>query len=239
MTHADSQNTTDAAQAADDFDYDVINDGSPVDMGVVSAGGRTGRISIGVAIAGGVLLLALVFGVVVWVMSQRPNPVGVGASYPVAIANGNSSDAPLDVGPQMGALAPDFELTDINSGKSVKLSSLRGKPVWVNYFATWCPPCKAELPDIAQKYARYKDKGLEVVGVDMRENPDTVKKFTHSNGYNWTFVVDADGKVTDSYYVYSIPTHLFIDKNGVIRAIALGSLSPGLMEENIAKIISP
>ncbi|HEX8598639.1 MAG TPA: redoxin domain-containing protein [Chloroflexia bacterium] len=137
----------------------------------------------------------------------------------------------------VGAVAPDFELTDVSTGEPVKLSSLRGRPVWLNFWATWCPPCKEELPRMQEVYSGYKAEGLAIVGIDMRENPADVREFVKSKGYHWTFVVDTDGVVTNRYFTAGIPTHVFVDAEGVIQAIHIGELDSGMMEEFLSKIV--
>lgn len=137
-----------------------------------------------------------------------------------------------------GAVAPDFELADVNTGQPVRLSALRGRPVWINFWATWCPPCKEELPRIKQVYDKYKGKGLAIVGVDMREDPTLIKSFTKQNGYDWTFVVDKDGAVTNHFFTAGIPNHVFIDAAGVVQAVHIGDLQQSMMEELVGKIVT-
>ncbi|MEA2574520.1 MAG: hypothetical protein QOH93_1818 [Chloroflexia bacterium] len=150
--------------------------------------------------------LALFFG---WRMLSTPStPVGT-----------------TQIRAQLGSLAPDFELRDINTGKMVKLSELRGRPVWVNFWATWCPPCAEEMPEMQKLYNQYKQSDLALLGVDVQENEEAVRKFTGGR-FNWTFLLDTDGKVVDRYLVGGLPTHFFIDKDGIIRAIYMGALSP-------------
>ncbi len=144
----------------------------------------------------------------------------------------------LPTGPRVGSFAPDFTLSDVQTGKPVQLSSLRGKPVWLNFWATWCPPCKAELPIMQEKYEKYRDRGLSIVGIDMREDPAQVKQFTTKQAYKWFFVVDTDGAVTNRYFTEGIPTHLFVDAEGVIQAINVGELTSSTMEVFLGKIIS-
>lgn len=184
----------------------------------------------------GLVMLALLLGFTVWLITGRSSG-DARKAYPITVSGTEVTGlSGMDTGPQVGALAPDFELADVNTGKMVKLSALRGRPVWLNYFATWCPPCKAELPDIKRAYAQHKEEGLAIVGIDMREEPALVKAFISANSYDWTFVVDSDGKVTNSYFVYGIPTHIFINKDGVIKAVSVGGLTPEAMEQNISMI---
>ena len=109
--------------------------------------------------------------------------------------------------------------------------------MWINFWATWCPPCKDELPIIKQKYDAYKDKGLAIVGIDMQEDPNQVREYTKSNGYDWTFVVDGDGTITNRFFTEGIPNHVFIDAEGVVQGVHVGDLDSGTMEELLGKIL--
>src|SRR5215203_4808649 len=89
---------------------------------------------------------------------------------------------------RVGSLAPDFELRDVKTGEVVKLSEMRGKPVWVNFWATWCPACKEEMAEIQRYYERYKGDGLVVIGVNVQESESKVREFVGQGGYDWSFV---------------------------------------------------
>ncbi len=138
--------------------------------------------------------------------------------------------------PAVGVIAPDFALKDANTGQTVTLSSLRGKPVWINFWASWCPPCKLEMPDMQAAYEQYKSQSLVMLGVDIQESADTVKQFTTSHKYGWTFLLDADGHLTDRYLIQSIPTHLFVSKDGVIKAIHAGPVGKDNLKGYIEEI---
>lgn len=159
----------------------------------------------------------------------------------VAAPNHNRTPAGEQQGstqePKVGSAAPDFVLADVNTGQSFTLSSLRGRPVWINFWATWCPPCKTELPLMKLRYNKYKDQGLAIVGIDMQEDPALVKTYTESNGFDWTFVVDQNGAVTNRYFTSGIPQHFFVDASGVIQAIYIGDLQEEMMEELLGKIV--
>lgn len=139
-------------------------------------------------------------------------------------AGPDASNAP-QIRVQVGSIAPDFELKDINTGQTVRLSELRGRPVWINFWATWCPPCAHEMPAMQTLYDQHRDSGLVVLGVDVQESEAAVRTFTARGKFDWTFLIDPDGKVVDRYMVGGLPTHFFIDKDGVIRAIYAGALS--------------
>lgn len=220
--------------AEDDWDFhEDIDDGRAYTQESMQAAlsappNARGKGRRGAALLGSLLVLALALGAVVGLSSIR-------GSLDNNDAAGRSDAASR--GPTVGSPAPDFELADVNTGQPVKLSSLRGKPVWINFWASWCPPCKVEMPIMKQVYAKYESRGLVIVGVDMREKVDEVKQFTATNGYDWTFVIDSDGQVTDRYFVSGIPSHYFIGKDGVINSIRVGEMTAGEMEENVSKII--
>lgn len=133
--------------------------------------------------------------------------------------------------PEVGFPAPDFTLMDVE-GKPVRLSDYRGKAVFVNFWATWCPPCKAEMPEI-QKLQREMPE-LVILGVDMGDterSPEAVAAFMKAYGYDWPVPFDAKGQVSSAYDVISIPTSFFLDPNGVIRAKFIGPMSLPLMKD--------
>lgn len=137
----------------------------------------------------------------------------------------------------VGSPAPDFSLVDAGTGKSVTLQSFRGRPVWVNFWATWCPSCKTELPHMQQALAKHSASSLAIVGIDEREAPATVRDYVKAGGYTWTFLVDPDGAVTNRFAVGGIPEHIFIDAKGIVRDIYIGELQPAQMEEYLTKIL--
>ncbi len=138
--------------------------------------------------------------------------------------------------PEIGHPAPDFTLVDLN-GNEVTLSDFRGKTVFINFWATWCPPCRAEMPEIEAIYQKYKDKGVVVIGVDILEPEDVVRQFVEQGGYSWTFVLDATGAVSDDYKVTAIPISFFIDREGIIQAVNIGAMTKRDMEIKLAEAI--
>jgi thiol-disulfide isomerase/thioredoxin len=204
-------------------------------------GGLFGTRRRQLTLLGSALALALLFSMAVWLFqvwslaSTGSTGEPVGTSYPITSAGADITG--LGTGPKVGQLAPDFALNDVHTGRPIRLSSLRGKPVWINFWASWCPPCKAELPDMKQVYARYEAKGLVLLGVDMQEDPAVVKPFASDNGYTWNIAVDSDGSVTNTYYVFSIPSHIFVGGDGVIKSIQIGTMTQAMMEEHLSKIM--
>jgi peroxiredoxin len=141
------------------------------------------------------------------------------------------SSAPA-TGLQRGQLAPElattrpdgtqFTLTDIQ-GNAVRLADLRGKAVWINFFASWCPPCQAETPVLRDTYAAYKDKGVAMIGISVQETTTTdVAAYAAKYGLSYTVAADLSGDIFRLYGAYVLPTQVFIGPDGVIRDIHLG-----------------
>ena len=134
--------------------------------------------------------------------------------------------------PRVGAEAPDFTLTD-TGGNEVTLSSLRGKPVMVNFWATWCPPCRAEIPEIVKLYTETDDNArpYEVLGVATQSDNATIKAFSQEFNMTFPLLPDAEGRVVSSYHVLPSPTTFFVDGEGIIRHIQTGPVTRELMEK--------
>ncbi|HUS13987.1 MAG TPA: TlpA disulfide reductase family protein [Chloroflexia bacterium] len=138
----------------------------------------------------------------------------------------------------VGRAAPDFQATDAFSGRTVSLSSLRGQPVWLNFWASWCPPCRDEMPAMQRRYTRWRGQGLVILGVDSTENEATIRQYVGAGGYDWSFYLDPAG-ATRLYHVSGIPYHVFIDRTGLIRATATGGISGSQMDRNLVIIMKP
>ena len=136
--------------------------------------------------------------------------------------------------PEIGREAPDFTLKDLD-GKSVRLKDLRGKVVFLNFWATWCPPCRAEMPDIEEVYQKYRDQDVVILGIDIQESAGKVRSFVEGGGYSWTMLLDSTGKIAGMYKVRAIPTSYFIDREGVIKAVSIGGMSRAAIEEKLAE----
>ena len=124
-------------------------------------------------------------------------------------------------GAQVGNLAPDFELRDLD-GKTVSLRGLRGSPVLLNFWATWCPPCRAEMPYLQQIYEQWTSQGLVLLTINLMESSSEVRGFMQSNGLSFPVLLDSTGSVGTKYNVSGIPTTFFIDKDGIIQEMKVG-----------------
>ncbi len=142
------------------------------------------------------------------------------------------------VGVAVGNKAPDFELQTL-TGETVKLSDYRGKKVLVNLWASWCPPCRAEMPDIQELYEEYKDQGFVVLGVNLttteKEN-NSVKPFVEEFGLTFPILMDIRNEVGRTYQAVSIPTSYFIDSEGIIHQKIIGQMSRETIENNIKEM---
>ena len=128
----------------------------------------------------------------------------------------------------VGLRAPAFTLPSLASGP-VSLRSLRGRPVLLNFWATWCPNCKVELPVLA-RFARLEGNRVHIVGIDEREPASLVAPFVASHGYPWTFLLDRSGNVGDAYGVTALPTSFFLNAAGSVRQRYTGPMSLGQMK---------
>ncbi len=137
--------------------------------------------------------------------------------------------------PKAGEPAPGFTLPRID-GKPLALSSLRGKPVYLNFFATWCGPCNEEAPTIARLQRKYAAKGLVVVGIDEQENAAKAADFVKKYGLPYPVVVDS-GTVYDAYGVLALPVHVFIDRSGHVKLYRLGEMSDAEIEAAVKSVL--
>lgn len=117
----------------------------------------------------------------------------------------------------------DFTLPFLDGG-SAALSSYKGKIVLLNFWATWCPPCRAEMPSMETLYQRYHKQGLEILAVDLREDASTVQKYIQDNRYTFPVMLDRDGKIGTVFGVEAIPTSYIIDREGKIIGRVVGSI---------------
>ncbi|MBU8731635.1 TlpA disulfide reductase family protein [Cytobacillus sp. FSL W8-0315] len=144
----------------------------------------------------------------------------------------------LPVGLEKGNLAPDFELTDME-GNPVKLSDYRGKAVLLNFWASWCPPCRAEMPHMEKLYNKYKDENFDILAVNLtntEKNSGDAEKFVKELGLTFTIPMDVKGEAGSDYNIMAYPTSYFIDSDGVIREKVLGALNEEYMEKEIKKL---
>src|SRR5437899_2656703 len=141
--------------------------------------------------------------------------------------------------PQKGSLAPTFELKSIPEGKSIALASLRGKPVLLNFWATWCGPCKIEMPWLVDLQKKYGPDGLQIVGVAMDDTSDKeIADFAHKMGVNYV-VLKGTEKVGDLYGgIEGLPTTYYLDRSGKVVDVTIGLASESVIEDAIKKSLA-
>jgi thiol-disulfide isomerase/thioredoxin len=134
----------------------------------------------------------------------------------------------------VGAEAPDFRLTTVY-GESLRLSELRSQAVMVNFWASWCGPCVEEMP-IIQAYSENYDPDLIVLGVNADEPRRDVVDFVELNNLSFPILLDPDSRVQDLYNIRAYPTSFFIDPEGIVRAVHVGSLTESLLDGYLEEI---
>jgi peroxiredoxin len=179
-------------------------------------------------------VLALVLLVVGGLLALLSVPIDDAGSTSVAEPGSGFYlvDEPTE-GLAIGAVAPELEgeldgarvpLLDLD-GEVVSLAALRGSPVWLSFFATWCPPCQEETPVLRDAYQAYADDGLQMIAVSVQETTsDDVKAFADKYSLPYTIGFDATSAVFKAYHGFGLPTHVFIDADGVIRRLQYGPL---------------
>jgi peroxiredoxin len=139
--------------------------------------------------------------------------------------------------PKVGEPAPDFHTEDV-LGRPVRLSDFSGRPVWLMFWGSWCPPCRAEFPDIVAAYDQAKPRGLAMLGVSIGEPPLTAAAYAAQNEAKFLVLSDMNGQDTGAAFpIFNYPTHIFIDANGTIQSIVLEDMDTEQALGEIAKIM--
>jgi cytochrome c biogenesis protein CcmG, thiol:disulfide interchange protein DsbE len=164
-------------------------------------------------------------------VSASPNASGSGAS-PTAGVSGSGSAGLFHVGEP----APALVVPQVGGG-TIDLANLRGKPVWVNFMGTYCPPCLDEFPLMNGFAARYADDGLVVLAIDVKEEEGAVAAFAESLSATFPIGLDSDGSAQARWGALALPVHFWIDKDGIIRDGALGGIGPDIMARGLSAIM--
>lgn len=147
------------------------------------------------------------------------------------------SEQTEETGLAVGNFAPDFELTTL-TGETVRLSDYRGQRVFVNFWATWCPPCRAEMPDM-QKLYEEQDLPIEILAVNLTDsemNEEDVAEFVEGFGLSFPILMDVDSQVANTYQVQAVPVSYMIDQDGRISYVAPGAMNHDLMIQEVKKM---
>lgn len=184
------------------------------------------------------LALALLAAIaLVFVVVRQPSGNGGGetAGGPTGEATAQLPDAPgalTSEGPIVGRPAPDFALRNGN-GELVKLSDLRGNVVFINFWATWCRPCREELPGIERVYQEKRAEGLDILAVNYQESAADASKFFADLGVTVPMLLDTNGSVYNQYRLQGLPDSFFVDREGNIAALHYGFLTEEKLRQRL------
>ena len=144
-----------------------------------------------------------------------------------------------DVGLAVGDLFPDFEVESLKGG-TLSLGDYAGRPLFVNFWATWCGPCRIELPEMEAIWVEREFGDLEIIAISIGERRDTVEKFvTEEIPLSFDVGIDPTGGFSNRYNIIGMPTSYFLDTRGVIRDINIGGMNRELMGKRISSIVDP
>jgi len=138
--------------------------------------------------------------------------------------------------PLLDKPAPDIDLLTID-GERVALSELRGQPVLINFWATWCPPCREEFPLMVDAYAEHADDGLEILGILHDDFADGAREFAADMSADWPILEDPGDNVYNDYFVPALPTSYFVDGEGIVRAFSLGGFTEAGLASQLETIL--
>jgi peroxiredoxin len=186
------------------------------------ASARTSWIILGVGLLVGLGTgLLLFYGIPAWPVSGQPFVTPGGPTL---------TPAPAAV---VGAPAPDFTLTDV-AGNAVTLSKLKGQVVLINFWATWCGPCRVEMPAIQRRYEAFKDQGLTVLAVNFDEPLIDVSAFQNSFNLTFPVLLDPGGIVNDLYRMRGYPSSFMVDRSGLITKLHIGLMTEKQLDNYLA-----
>jgi peroxiredoxin len=193
-----------------------------------------------VAVAGTLVVAAVL-------LTALTTPIRPGTdSFPSPGSSFYVTGAPTDdLAP--GARAPELAGTDSNggtvplvdlSGEPVRLEDYHGRVLWINFFATWCPPCQTETPILRDAYDEYRDEGLELLAISVQESsPDDVRRYADTYELEYAIGFDATSAVFKAYRAFGLPTQVFIDRGGIVRAVHRGPLTSAQVEGILAPLL--
>ncbi len=201
-------------------------------MAEISPGERHKRGVIGPFTARQLGMALLVVAVAAGALLVATRPIAANPVVPAAGAPSQYAVGPVTQGLRVGDQAPDLIVHDANGnaapltdldGKPILLAALRGHPVWIDFWASWCPPCQAETPVLRDLYNSYKSRGLVLIAISVQETSVAdVRSYAQRYGLGYTIGADLRGDVFRQYRIYGLPTQFFLDENGVIRYIIQG-----------------
>jgi cytochrome c biogenesis protein CcmG/thiol:disulfide interchange protein DsbE len=165
-----------------------------------------------------------------------PTASATGAPGAPTASAAASSSAGGSAGFHIGEPAPSLVVPQVGGG-TIDLATLRGKPVWVNFMATWCPPCQDEFPLMNGFAARYSSTGLVVLAIDIREEEGVVASFAQGLNASFPLGLDSDGAAAERWGAVALPVHFWIDAAGIVRDGAAGGIGPDAMVHGLRSIL--
>jgi cytochrome c biogenesis protein CcmG, thiol:disulfide interchange protein DsbE len=141
--------------------------------------------------------------------------------------------------PRAGFLAPRFTLQS-TTGQNISISELTGRPVLINFWASWCPPCRAEMPAMQRVFEDYQDQGFVILAINTayQDNPQEALSFLQEHGITFPVLWDLDGNVSRQYQIRALPSTFFLDADGVIHEVILGGpISEGYFRVQIERLL--
>ena len=135
-----------------------------------------------------------------------------------------------------GAVAPAITLPTASGGE-FSLAAVRGRPVYLNFFATWCGPCNAEASGLEALALKYRDTDLAFAGIDVQENATRAEAFAQRHGLTYPIALDASGNVSSAYSLYATPTHVFIDREGRVVHVVVGYLDESRLDAYLQELV--
>lgn len=187
-----------------------------------------------------VLIVATIVGGLAYLERQRgggSSTASDGTGIVELPAAKNPTGKPVST--EVGRAAPDFLLSTADGGQ-LRLSDLQGKPVLVNFWASWCVPCRQEMPDIVKAYDANASAGFVVVGVDLQENVEQIRTFAQEFGMKFPIVIDRRGSVAAAWRIggpiKGIPASYFLDERGIVQGRVYGPMTAEVLAQNLRTI---
>ncbi|KAA0546820.1 redoxin domain-containing protein [Bacillus sp. BGMRC 2118] len=185
-----------------------------------------------------ILLLAGLIGYTIYtqIQEKKSNSIAETTTETNPYNPGEEVGKALTKGPLLQKVAPDFELVTLE-GETVQLSDLKGKKVFINFWATWCPPCRDEMPEIEEFSLANED--IVVLAINLRNterSDENVRKYIEEGNYSFNILLDKKGEITNQYKVLTLPTSFFVNTEGVIQYKFVGPLTLDKMNDIASKL---
>lgn len=156
---------------------------------------------------------------------------GCASDEPDGSSTGGAPSGPV----REGMVAPAFTLTSLD-GETVSLSDYAGRPVLVNFWASWCPPCRDEFPALVRAYADHREDGLEILGVTYNDQAEQARAFAEESGAEWPILSDPDHEAWDAFSPVGPPTSYFVDADGIVQRVHIGAVDEEQLASHLTAI---